>query len=71
MLLARIVCSDPGCYEEKEVVVEFVDQLNGLVCECGHGFVLESVSSLAARPAQVFSMDLHRPAHRSDRRRAA
>jgi len=70
MLLAKIVCSDPGCDEQKEVVVEFVDQLNGLTCECGHGFVLESVSSLAARPAQVISMDLRRPARRSDRRAA-
>jgi len=51
-------------------VVEFVDQLNGLVCECGHGFVLESVSSLHAKPARVISLDLRRPMRRS-RRRAA
>jgi hypothetical protein len=70
MLLARIVCSDPSCHEEKEVVVEFVDQLKGLVCECGHGFVLESVSSLHAKPAQVISLDLRRPARRRDRRAA-
>ena len=70
MLLAKVVCSDPRCDQEKEVVVDFVDQLNGLVCECGYGFELESVSSLAARPAQVISMDLRRPARRSDRRAA-
>jgi hypothetical protein len=70
MLLAKIVCSDPGCDEVKEVVVEFVDQLDGLVCECGHGYTLESVSSLAARPAQVISLDLRRPPRRSDRRAA-
>ena len=70
MLLPRIVCSDPGCDEEKEVAVEFIDQLNGLVCECGHGFELVSVSALASRPAQVISMDLRRPARRSDRRAA-
>ena len=70
MLLARIVCSDPGCDEEKDVVVEWLDQLEGLVCECGHGFVLESVSSLEARPAAIISLDLRRPARRSDRRAA-
>ena len=71
MLLARIVCSDPRCHEEKEVVVDFVDQLNGLVCECGYGFTLESVSSLHSKPAQVISLDLRAPARRSYYRRAA
>ena len=71
MLLAKIACSDPRCDVEKEVVVEFVEQLNGYVCECGYGFELISVSALAARPAQVISLDLRRPARRSDRRRAA
>jgi hypothetical protein len=70
MLLARIVCSDPRCDVEKEVVVEFIDQLNGLVCECGYGFELVSVSALASKPAQVISMDLRRPARRSNRRAA-
>ena len=71
MLLARIVCSDPRCHEEKEVVVDFVNQLNGLVCKCGHGFTLASVSSLHSKPAQVISLDLRPPARRSERRRAA
>lgn len=70
MLLAEIVCSDPGCDQQKEVVVEFVDQLDGFVCECGHGFVLDRVSSLAGRPAQIISLDLRRPARRTDRRAA-
>lgn len=70
MLLAEIVCSDPECEEVKEVVVDFVDQLDGLVCECGHGFVLTRVSSLAGRPAQIISLNLRRPARRSGRRAA-
>ena len=52
------------------MVVEWLDQLEGLVCECGHGFVLESVSSLEAKPAAIISLDLRRPARRSDRRAA-
>jgi hypothetical protein len=39
--LARIHCSD--CPEEVEVLVDELDELDGLVCECGYGFVLESV----------------------------
>jgi hypothetical protein len=70
MLLAEIVCSDPVCDEQKEVVVESVDQLDGLVCECGHGFVLVRVSSPAGRPAEIVPLDLRRPARRSDRRAA-
>jgi hypothetical protein len=71
MLLARILCSDPNCDEELEVVVDFVDQVDGLVCDCGHGFVLQSVSSLASKPAPLISLDLRRTAPRHSHRRAA
>jgi hypothetical protein len=71
MLLARILCSDPACDEELEVVVDFVDQVDGLVCDCGHGFVLQSVSSLASKPAPLISLDLRRTAPRRSHRRAA
>ena len=46
MLLARIICSDPRCTEELEVAVEDLDELDGFVCECGHGFVLMEVAEL-------------------------
>ena len=46
MLLARIICSDAECTEELEVTVENLDELDGYVCECGHGFVLIRVAEL-------------------------
>jgi hypothetical protein len=46
MLLARIVCSDPRCAEELDVSIEELDELDGLVCECGFGFVLVDVAEL-------------------------
>jgi hypothetical protein len=45
MLLATVICSDPDCTEEVEVSVGVLDELDGLVCECGYGFVLLSVAA--------------------------
>lgn len=56
MLLARIDCSDPGCEGELEIVIEELDELHGLACECGHGFVLAAVSELAPDEAKVVSI---------------
>lgn len=53
MLLARIVCSDRRCTEELEVAVETLDELDGFVCECGHGFVLMEVAELRESGASV------------------
>ncbi len=61
MLLARIVCSDPDCIEELEVAVEELDELDGFVCECGHGFVLIEVAELRPSGARVVSMPARRP----------
>lgn len=30
----RVVCSDPECAEEQEVVVAELDELDAIVCEC-------------------------------------
>ena len=46
MLLARIICSDWECTEELEVRVEDLDELENYACDCGHGFVLLTVSEL-------------------------
>ena len=46
MFVARIACSDPDCYEEIEVNVDNLGELDGLVCGCGYGYVLLSVSKL-------------------------
>lgn len=54
VFVTRIHCSD--CPEEIEVLVENLDELDGLSCECGYGFVLESVAEaelISAAPAIV------------------
>jgi len=43
MLIAKVVCSDRDCHEEREIEIAALDDLDGLVCECGHGFVLAYV----------------------------
>ena len=53
MFLARIECSDPECESELELVLEELDELHGLVCDCGYGFVLASVSELRRDDAKV------------------
>jgi hypothetical protein len=72
MLLAMLACSDPGCYEEREVAVGDLEELDGLVCECGHGFVLISVSELREPGRAVVALAPRRsgPARRPDRRAA-
>jgi hypothetical protein len=44
MWLAQVICSDPGCYEERELLVESLRELDGFGCDCGYGFVLLAVS---------------------------
>jgi hypothetical protein len=56
MLLAKLVCSDPGCYEEIEISVKRLSQLGDFACECGYGFVLESVSELREADGEVVSI---------------
>lgn len=56
MLLAKIVCSDSDCDKELEIVIEDLDELAGLVCECGFGFVLSTVSELRPDEAKVVSI---------------
>ncbi|MGZ5315743.1 MAG: hypothetical protein ACXWFN_07660 [Solirubrobacterales bacterium] len=70
MLLARIICSDPGCYEEIEVPIDDLDELEGFTCECGHGFVLATVSELAEPAGEVVSIAVRRPQRRAERRAA-
>jgi hypothetical protein len=45
MFLVRVMCSDPACFEEREIVVDELDDLDGNVCDCGHGFVLVAVAT--------------------------
>lgn len=56
MLLAQIECSDPGCEGELEIVIEDLDELFGLICECGYGFMLSTVSELAEEHGKVLTI---------------
>ena len=67
MFLVTIVCSDPKCIEEREVAVENLDAVDRYVCDCGHGFVVTSVSELD-QPGTVVRLPQRRPA---SQRRAA
>jgi hypothetical protein len=56
MLLAKIECSDPGCEGDLEILIDDLDELFGLVCECGYGFMLTTVSELAPEDSKVVSI---------------
>jgi len=56
MFLATIICSDPGCDEEREIAVERLSQLDGFSCECGHGFVLAAVAELRDAGGEVIAL---------------
>ena len=43
MLLIRVACS--GCPEETEVLVETIDEVDALFCDCDLGWVVLSVST--------------------------
>jgi hypothetical protein len=70
MLLAKIICSDPECYEEIEVPIETLDELDGFTCECSHGFVLASVSELKESGGELISISARRTERRAGRRAA-
>jgi hypothetical protein len=41
-----LICSDPGCWEEREVIVESLDELDEGACGCGYGFVVLRVAEV-------------------------
>jgi hypothetical protein len=47
MLHVTLLCSDEDCAELREAVVDSLDELDGLGCECGYGLVLLRVAELA------------------------
>ena len=42
MLLVRVACS--GCPEESEVLVEALDEVDRLFCDCDYGYVVLAVA---------------------------
>jgi hypothetical protein len=46
MLIARMLCSDPGCAEELEIVIAELAELDRACCDCGFGLVVTAISQL-------------------------
>jgi hypothetical protein len=44
MWVIDVVCSDPDCAEEREVVVVALDEVDDDACECGCCFVTLAVA---------------------------
>lgn len=44
MWIVKVVCSDPGCAEEQELVVAELDEADAAVCDCGCCVVTLSVA---------------------------
>ena len=70
MLLATIVCSDPDCDAEHELAIRDLNELDGLACECGYGYVLVAVADLREPGGEVISL-AERRLPPDGRRRAA
>ena len=46
MFIVKVICSDQDCAEEIEAVVETVEEIDAIACECHYGTVLLSVADL-------------------------
>ena len=46
MYIVNVICSDEDCAEEIEAVVETMEEVDDIVCECEYGTVLLQVADL-------------------------
>jgi hypothetical protein len=44
MWIVKVVCSDPDCAEEQEIVVAELDEADAAVCDCGCCVITLSVA---------------------------
>ena len=44
MWIAHVICSGADCTEELELVIDSLDELDRINCECGYGFAVVSVA---------------------------
>jgi hypothetical protein len=54
--IAHVICSGQECVEELEIVVDTLDELERLNCECGYGFAVLSIAEaelIETRVAEV------------------
>jgi len=68
VLAAKIICSDRDCTEWKEISISDLKELDGMVCECGFGFVLERIYELSDEGGKIISMASRRREHPAARR---
>ena len=45
MWIVEVVCSDPGCAETREVIVEDLDEIERVVCDCECSIVTLTVAA--------------------------
>jgi hypothetical protein len=50
MWIVRVVCSDPECAEEQEVIVAELDEVEAVVCDCECCVVALAVASFEPLP---------------------
>jgi hypothetical protein len=60
MFIVHVTCSDQDCAEEFETVVDTLEEVDDVVCECGYGTVLVSVAE-ADTGAKVVELRFDRP----------
>lgn len=60
MFIVHVTCSDSECAEEHERVVESLEEADDIVCECGYGTVLLTVSELDSG-AEVIRLRFEQP----------
>ena len=67
MFVVNVICSDEECAEEIEAVVETLEEVDDIVCECSYGTVMLRIADLDSG-AQVIEL---RPRGSSSRSIAA
>jgi hypothetical protein len=48
VLSVTVVCTDSDCWEEREILVATLDELDEGACDCGYGFVVTRVAEVRA-----------------------
>ena len=65
MFVARVICSDTGCAEEREIEAATLAEIEALLCDCG--CVLEIIGWpdwVEPRPNVVVALPARRPSLR-------
>ncbi|MGN6814736.1 MAG: hypothetical protein ACTHK3_01455 [Solirubrobacterales bacterium] len=49
MWIVKVVCSDPDCAEEQELIIAELDEADAAVCECGCCVITLAVANFYTR----------------------